>query len=101
MLLRDAHCNSRGMVHGGLIAALCDNGMGLTCVAAMKDNGRELQGMVTVSMTTDFLGAAEIGSWLIVAPEAVKLGGSLGFARALVTADGKPIAQASASFRIS
>ena len=99
--LRDAHCNSRGLVHGGLIAGLCDNAMGLTCGAALKDDGREIKGLVTVSLTTNYLGAAKVGSWLIIAPEAVKLGGSLAFARALVSADGKPIADATANFKIS
>jgi acyl-coenzyme A thioesterase PaaI-like protein len=31
--LREAHCNSCGLLHGGVIAALADNAMGLSCVA--------------------------------------------------------------------
>jgi acyl-coenzyme A thioesterase PaaI-like protein len=30
--LREAHCNSRGFLHGGVIAALADSAMGLSCV---------------------------------------------------------------------
>jgi len=101
VLLGEAHCNSRGFVHGGLIAGLSDNAMGLTCVAALRDDGRDVSGLVTVSMNTEFAGAAGLGSWLIVQPEAVKLGGNLAFARAILTADGAPIALASASFKIS
>ena len=29
------HCNSRGLIHGGLIAALADNAMGYTCAQAL------------------------------------------------------------------
>ena len=99
--LRDAHCNSRGLVHGGLIAGLCDNAMGLTCAAALQDDERAFNGLVTVSLTTNYLGAAKVGSWLVISPEAVKLGGSLAFARALVSADGAMIADATANFKIS
>ena len=30
--LREGHCNSRGLVHGGFIAALADNTMGLSLI---------------------------------------------------------------------
>ena len=30
LVLRPAHCNSRGFVHGGVIAALADNATGLS-----------------------------------------------------------------------
>jgi acyl-coenzyme A thioesterase PaaI-like protein len=38
--LAGAHCNSRGLVHGGLIASLADNAMGLSCGAALAAEGR-------------------------------------------------------------
>lgn len=101
VLLDEAHCNSRGLVHGGLIASLCDNAMGLTCLAAMRADGRGVSGLVTVSLTTDYLGSARLGNWLVIVPEAVKLGGSLAFARALVVENDLPVAQASASFKIA
>jgi acyl-coenzyme A thioesterase PaaI-like protein len=34
--LRAVHCNSRGFVHGGVIAALADNAMGLSFVRVFK-----------------------------------------------------------------
>jgi acyl-coenzyme A thioesterase PaaI-like protein len=33
--IRAAHTNSRGLVHGGLVAALLDNVMGLACSKAL------------------------------------------------------------------
>jgi uncharacterized protein (TIGR00369 family) len=94
--LREAHCNSRGLVHGGVIATLADNAMGLSCVASMPSP----QGLVTVSLTVDYVGAAKIGQWLQVEPRVLRVGKSMGFADALITADGATIARASATFRV-
>jgi uncharacterized protein (TIGR00369 family) len=90
-----AHTNSRGFVHGGLISALADNAMGLSC-------GQRLGGgasLVTVNLTVDFLGAAQIGQWLEFDTIFVKPGGTLSFTQAFVTADGEPCARANAVFR--
>ena len=99
--LRKEHCNSRGLVHGGLIASLADNAMGLSAGEALKAEGRaNLKGLVTVSLATDYMGRARIGSWLDVDTHFVKTGGSLCFTDSLVLADGEPVARASASFKI-
>ncbi|WP_340643950.1 PaaI family thioesterase, partial [Phenylobacterium sp.] len=79
-----AHTNSRGFVHGGLISALADNAMGLSCGHRMGDGAR----LVTVNLTLDFLASAQIGQWLEFDTIFVKPGGSLCFAQAFVTADG-------------
>ena len=93
--LRDSHCNSRGLVHGGVIAALADNAMGLSCGASMPSP----QGLLTISLTVDYVGAAKVGQWLQVEPRVLRTGKSMSFADALVTADGATIARASATFR--
>ena len=98
---REPHTNSRGMVHGGLIAALADNAMGLSCVAVLTDEGRKPEGgLVTVSMATDFVGAAKLGQWLEFDTQYVKTGRTLCFAQSFVTADGEVIARADARFRV-
>jgi uncharacterized protein (TIGR00369 family) len=94
--LRETHCNSRGLVHGGVIAALADNAMGLSCAASMPSP----QGLVTVSLTLDYVGAAKVGQWLQVEPRVLRTGKSMGFADALITAEGTTIARASATFRV-
>ena len=99
--LRDVHCNSRGMVHGGLIASLADNAMGLSAAAALRTEGRDVAGLVTLSLTTDYLGSGHIGDWLDIDTHFVKTGGSICFTDCLVHADERPIARASASFKIS
>ena len=101
VVLSPAHCNSRGLVHGGVIASLADNAMGLTCVFALANQARETgKGLVTVSLNVDYLGSGRLGEWMQISPEPVKLGGNLCFARALVSANDAPIAMAHATFKI-
>jgi uncharacterized protein (TIGR00369 family) len=91
-----AHANSRGFVHGGLISALADNAMGLSCARRLGDGAS----LVTVSLSVDFLGPALTGQWLEFDTVFVKPGGTLCFTQAFVTADGQPCARADAVFRI-
>ena len=97
--LREEHCNSRGFVHGAVIAALADNAMGLTYGMAAKSAGLELQSALTLSLTIDYASTARIGQWLQVEPRVIKAGRSVGFIDALITADGTIAARASATFR--
>jgi uncharacterized protein (TIGR00369 family) len=93
---REAHCNGRGFVHGGLISALADNAMGLSVARRLGD----LSSLVTVNLTVDFLGSAFVGQWLEFDTVFVKPGGTLSFTQAFVTADGQPCARANAVFRV-
>jgi uncharacterized protein (TIGR00369 family) len=90
------HCNSRGFVHGGLISALSDNAMGLSCARRLGDGAS----LVTVSLSVDFVGSALTGQWLEFDTVFVKPGGTLCFTQAFVTADGRPCARADAVFRV-
>ena len=89
-----AHCNARGFLHGGVIASLADNAMGLSLALATGT------GAVTVNLTLDYVQSAHPGQWLQVEPRVIRAGGKLGFVDALVTADGETIARANATFRI-
>ena len=101
LVLAEAHCESRGLVPGGVLAALSDNAMGLTCVGALMAAGRDAgKGLVTISLGVDYLGSAKLGQWLEIDPEPVKVGGSICFVRALVRADQTPIAMTNATFKI-
>lgn len=94
------HTNSRGLLHGGLIAALADNAMGLSCGAVLARDGAPASGLVTVSLAVDYLGKADIGDWLEFDTDFVRAGRTLCFAGAAVTAKGQPIARAHATFRV-
>lgn len=94
--LDERHTNSRGLAHGGLITALADNAMGLSCGLHLES----VEGLVTVGLAVDFLSSARIGKWLEMQPEVVKVGGTLAFAQCLATANGKPCARANATFSV-
>jgi uncharacterized protein (TIGR00369 family) len=89
-----AHSNSRGFVHGGLISALADNAMGLSCGHALG-NVR----LVTVNLTVDFIAAAKQGQWLEIRPKVVRTGSTLCFATAEIFSDDTLCARANAIFR--
>jgi uncharacterized protein (TIGR00369 family) len=89
-----AHCNSRGFLHGGLIASLADNAMGLSLGQATG------QSAVTINLSVDYVQSAQPGQWLQIEPRVIRAGSKLGVVDALVTADGEVIARANATFRI-
>ena len=96
-----AHTNSRGLLHGGLIAALADNAMGLSLGVRLEAEGRRPErGLVTTSLAVDFLGRAELGQWLEVDTTFTQAGRRQGVAQAFVAADGVIIARANATFAL-
>ena len=80
--------------------------MGLTLGAALEARGDEkvershAKGIVTTSLTVDFIGIAEIGQWVEIIPRVVHLGRGSGVTDALITAEDRTIARANANFRV-
>lgn len=99
-VVRDIHCNSRGLVHGGFIATLADNAMGLTCGYALAREARHILSMVTINLGVDYIGQAKIGNWIQTDSRVVKLGGSLAFVETKLLSDDKIVARANATFKI-
>lgn len=95
--LARAHTNSRGLIHGGLIAALSDNAMGYSCAHVMGG----ASSLVTIGLALDFIGTAQVGQWLSVETDVIKTGSTLCFAQSLIKADGLIIARANATFRVT
>jgi acyl-coenzyme A thioesterase PaaI-like protein len=91
------HTNSRGLAHGGLIGALADNAMGLSCGVRLDAASA---GLLTVTLSVDFIGRASIGQWLEFRTTFVKVGKVLCFAQCFVAADEEIIAKASGSYRV-
>ena len=79
-----------------MIAALTDKAMGHSCGHKMHGT----QSLVTVSMSIDFVGSAQIGQWLTVETDVIKTGSTLCFAQCLVKADDAIIARANGTFRV-
>lgn len=100
LLVAAPHTNARGLAHGGLIAALADNAMGLACALAGQGAGAGVGGIVTVSLTCDFTGSAKIGDWLEIRAIPVRVGRTLAFGEAQVTTGDRIVARASAVFSV-
>lgn len=92
----EKHANSRGTLHGGVIATLCDVALGYT-LASSADPPLAL---VTASMTVDYTGTARVGDWIEARVESARTGKRLAFANAYVTLDDTRIARASAVFAV-
>ena len=57
---RAEHCNARGFVHAAILAALLDVVCGRNCVARAPARPN----LLTVSLTVDYVAAAQDGDWL-------------------------------------
>ena len=90
------HTNGRGLIHGGLITALADNAMGYSCALATNWT----TSFVTVSLSVDFVGSAEIGQWCSIESDVIKTGKTICFAQSLIKADDVVIARANGTFRV-
>jgi uncharacterized protein (TIGR00369 family) len=93
----ERHTNSRGLAHGGVLATLADNAMGLSCGAKLEGGHAR---PVTASLAIDFVRSVNIGQWLAIESKVIKLGRSLCFVQCLITADGAICARANATFSI-
>ena len=93
--IREAHCNSRGFAHGGLISALADNAMGLSAVVASKAGGA-----VTIGLKLDFMDSAAVGEWLEFQSRVLKTGKTLAFTECRVVCGERLVAHGSATFRM-
>jgi uncharacterized protein (TIGR00369 family) len=90
------HTNGRGLIHGGLIAALADNAMGYSCGQATGWT----TSFVTISLAVDFVGSANVGQWLAIESDVIKTGSTICFAQSLIKADDVTIARANGTFRV-
>lgn len=56
--VRERHCNSRGITHGGMLMAFADGLLGTAVFRATKTVA------LTIRMNSDFLSSARPGDWL-------------------------------------
>src|ERR1700736_216090 len=94
--LAKPHTNGRGLIHGGLIAALSDNAMGHSCAHQMGG----VSSLVTIGLAVDFIGTAQVGQWLAVEADGSETGSTSWFAQSLIKVDDVVIARANGTFRV-
>lgn len=92
----DKHCNARGTLHGGILAALADVALGYTTAFATEPP----KALVTANLTLDYVGAAKVGDWLETSVEVVKQGSRLAFANCFIACGPERIVRASAVFLV-
>lgn len=94
----EAHLNRHNALHGGIIAILLDNSMGVTASLTVSPDGRNP--FLTISMTTQFIGPAYAGQRITAAGRVTGGGQSTLFVAAeLVGDDGQLVATATGVFK--
>lgn len=88
------HCNSVGIVHGGMISAFLD---GLLAGAAGRATGAT---PVTVHLSIDFLGMGRAGEWVIGRSKVTRATKDLAFVEGSLEAQGRDIARATGVFKL-
>src|SRR5262245_38650172 len=95
--VENKHCNARGTIHGGILAALADVALGYT-IAFAEDPP---VGLVTANLTLDFAGTAKVGDWIETTVDIHKRGARLAFANCYLTVGSERIVRASAVFLVA
>jgi uncharacterized protein (TIGR00369 family) len=93
----ERHTNSRGVVHAGLLVAIVDTVMGHSAERAVSTGSR----VVTVSLTTDFIGAARGGEWIHGQATVQRCGRRLAFTSFTFHVDDRLILTASGVFAVT
>ncbi len=93
--VKPRHRNPSNVCHGGMIASFADM---LTAITADDPEVPDL--VATISLTIDYIGPTPIGAWVESTPEILHTTGRMLFMKALITADGAPVARCNAIFRI-
>src|SRR3954452_25079043 len=88
----DRHANHRGTVQGGLLSTFADFVLGRAIEADAEDD----KPRATVSLTVDFLKAAQHGDWNAGRGRVDRVGGTLEFADCSLTVEGKEIVRSRA-----
>jgi uncharacterized protein (TIGR00369 family) len=88
------HCNSRGTVHGGMLATLADVALGYAMAFSSDPPGN----LVTANLSLDYAGTAKAGDWLEARVDIQKQGSRLSFANCYILVAEQRIVRASAVF---
>ncbi len=67
------NCNGIGTVHGGVLMAFADYAGTMLALSGVKENA------TTISFSSDFIAAANLGDWVEASGEVVKRTGSMTF----------------------
>ena len=88
------HCNLRGTVHGGVLAALADIALGYTLAFSSDPPA----GYVTANLSIHYAGSAKVGDWLEARTDIQRQGGRAAFANCYIYVGEQRIVRASGVF---
>lgn len=86
------HCNPVGMCHGGMLMTLAD----MLLLLGANIQARIGRFLVTVHLTTDFIGTVPEGAWLEGRAQVLKITRSLLFTQGTMEVDNATVARVSA-----
>jgi uncharacterized protein (TIGR00369 family) len=92
--VRERHCNSRGITHGGMLMAFADGLLGTAVFRETKTVA------LTIRMTSDFLSSARPGDWLEGTARVVKATRSVCFCEAELYVGSRPVLKANGVFKL-
>ncbi len=90
------HTNMRGIAHGGMLVTLADSALGRNMHMSRTPSAP----MVSVNLSTDFLGSAKVGDWLEAHVEVRKHGSRLSFAECQLRVGDRVIVRCSGVFSV-
>lgn len=97
LLLGPEHVNSRGWIHGGVFTAFADHMFGHLARRAAKRRGMKV---ATISLSSNFVGAAERGEFLEGKAEIIREGRSMIFLQGRIYAGSRIILSGDAVFAV-
>lgn len=89
------HCNPAKSCHGGMIMTLAD----MTMLIGCNLQGTLNQYLLTVNLTTDFLGPANEGVWIEGRCDVLRASKNMVFSQGMLSVEGKPIARINGIFK--
>lgn len=94
--LERRHCNSHAVAHGGMLATFADLVLGIGGAEQAGTPGN----FITVSLVSDYLAPAPLGTWLECRPRLLRRTARLMFVEGLFEADGEAVLRASGVFNL-
>ncbi|HEY2708564.1 MAG TPA: PaaI family thioesterase [Caulobacteraceae bacterium] len=88
------HCNSIGLVHGGMLSAFLD---GVLAGAAARGSG---QTPVTIHLSVDFLDMGRAGDWVYGEASLTRAASDLAFVEGRAFVAGRTLARATGVFKL-
>ncbi|WP_322012137.1 PaaI family thioesterase [Paraburkholderia sp. J12] len=95
--VREAHANSLGIAHGGMLMTLADGAMGIN-LNLLRATASGTQATVTTTLTSEFLAAARVGDWLEAHASVRRNGRRIVFAQCSLRVGEREVLHASGTF---